>query len=251
MKHRIAFNSKLSCRENLIGTKATVNFRRAAISQGRPLLAALRRFFNPENNGGIWIEVTLLPAPDSETWERLQGFNVSCILATLLLLWGESIMDAQSRTHVLNILIANVPDLAVCWVAARLTESGWSGFFITLVVLQTIYFFFWFKQAVWQWLLFWFYGKRRMAAAVPENSFIDSRFPPPSEFVIVDSRRLSKRKSPTTRGSTPPPALELPTNSAPSTDFKIARRFSMILQLNSAAEIPLKRYARPADRFAQ
>jgi hypothetical protein len=189
-----------------------------------------------------------LPIDFDSSWERLQGFNVSCILATLLLLWGESIMDAQSRTHVLNILIANVPDLAVCWVAARLTESGWSGFFITLVVLQTIYFFFWFKQAVWQWLLFWFYGKRRMAAQL-ENSFIDSRFPPPSEFVIDLDDYLSEISNnegldPTTRVRA---AHELGTLNG----LKIARRFSMILQLNSAAEIPLKRYARLADRFAQ
>ena len=33
-------------------------------------------------------------------------------------------MDAQSRAHALNVVIVNVPDLAVCLVAARLTESG-------------------------------------------------------------------------------------------------------------------------------
>jgi hypothetical protein len=37
-------------------------------------------------------------------------------------------MEPQARTYVLNMVFAFVPDLVVCWAAARLTDSGWSGF---------------------------------------------------------------------------------------------------------------------------
>ncbi len=58
-------------------------------------------------------------------------------------------MGSSARTLVLRIVLGWVPDLLVCWAAARLTDSGWSGFFITLVALRAIYFFFWLKNAVW------------------------------------------------------------------------------------------------------
>jgi hypothetical protein len=157
-------------------------------------------------------------------------------------------MEPQARGYVSSIMIALVPDLVVCWAAARLTDSGWSGFFITLVVLQAIYFFFWLKQALWAWLLFWVYGKRHMAAHL-ENFFIESRFPAPGEYTtdlddyfseISDNEELD----PTTRVKA---AHELGTLDG----LKTARRFSLILQLNSAAGIALKRYARLANRFAQ
>jgi hypothetical protein len=73
-------------------------------------------------------------------------------------------MEPQARRYVLNAVLAFVPDLVVCWAAARLTDSGWFAFFITLVALQAVYLFFWFKTALWAWLLFWIYGKRQMAA---------------------------------------------------------------------------------------
>jgi hypothetical protein len=75
---------------------------------------------------------------------------------------GES-MEITAQTYTLNILLAFVPDLIVAWIAASLTDSGWSGFLITLIVLQAIYFFFWAKQALWSWLLFWLYSKDQMA----------------------------------------------------------------------------------------
>ena len=115
-------------------------------------------------------------------------------------------------------------------------------------MLQTIYFFFWFKQALWGWLVFWFYGKRRMAEPL-ENSFIDSRFPPPSKYATDLDDYFSEISNnegldPTTRVKA---AHELGTLNG----LKIARRFSMILQINSAAETALKRYARLGERFAQ
>jgi hypothetical protein len=148
-------------------------------------------------------------------------------------------MEPQAPNYILNVVIALVPDLVVGWVAARLTDSGWSGFFITLVALQAIYLFFWLKWALWAWLLFWFYGKRHMAANL-ENFFIDGRFPAPSKYTtdlddyfseISDNEKLD----PATRVKA---AFELGTLNG----LKTARRFSMILQLNSAAAIALKRY---------
>ena len=92
-------------------------------------------------------------------------------------------MEPQLRSYGLGMAISLVPDLIICWATARLTDSGWSGFFITLVLLQAIYFFFWLKQALWGWLVFWLYGKRRMTAYL-ENFFIESRLPAPSKYAI-------------------------------------------------------------------
>jgi len=58
-------------------------------------------------------------------------------------------MEPQARTYFLNAVLVFVPDLVVGWAAARLTDSGWYGFFITLIALQAIYFFSWFKKALW------------------------------------------------------------------------------------------------------
>ena len=105
---------------------------------------------------------------------------------------------------------------------------------------QAIYFFFWLKQPLWAWLVFLVYGKRRMVAQL-ENSFIDSRFPAPGKYAtdlddylteISDSDELDAA----TRLKA---AFELGTLNG----LKSAGRFSMILQLNSAAGIALKRYA--------
>jgi hypothetical protein len=60
-------------------------------------------------------------------------------------------------------------------------DSGSSGFFIALIALQVVYFFFWFKNALWSWLLFWIYNKRQMAKFV-ENYLIDNHFPVPDEY---------------------------------------------------------------------
>jgi hypothetical protein len=156
-------------------------------------------------------------------------------------------MEPQARWYFLGVAIAFIPDLVICWAAARLTDSGWSGFFITLAVLQAIYFFFWLKQALWAWLVFWVYGKRHTAALL-ENSFIDSHFPVPSEYTTDLDDYFSEISNneeldPTTRVKA---SFELGTLNG----LKTARRFSMILQLNSAARIAFKRYARFANRFA-
>jgi hypothetical protein len=72
------------------------------------------------------------------------------------------ITEPETRAYALNMVVAFVPDLLVCWVAAHLTNSGWFGFFITLISIQVIYFFFWFKNALWAWLLFWIYRKQQL-----------------------------------------------------------------------------------------
>jgi hypothetical protein len=148
-------------------------------------------------------------------------------------------MSLDALKYILNMVIALVPDLVVCWAAARLTDSGWSGFFITLVVLQAIYFFFWLKQALWAWLVFWVYGKRQMAAVL-ENFFIDSHFPAPDKYTTDLDDYFSEISNneeldPNTRVKA---TFELGTING----LKTARRFSYLLQFNSAAGIAMKRY---------
>jgi hypothetical protein len=63
-------------------------------------------------------------------------------------------MESQARKYFINTVLGFVPDLVVCWAAARFTDSGWPGFFLALLGLQAIYLFFWFKNAIWSWLLF-------------------------------------------------------------------------------------------------
>jgi hypothetical protein len=148
-------------------------------------------------------------------------------------------MEPVAPRYILEMVIVSVPDLVICWAAARLTDSGWSGFFITLVALQAIYFFFWFKQALWSWLVFWFYRKRR-TAVILEKFLVDSRFPAPDKYTTdlddyFGEISNNEELDPATRVKA---AFELGTLNG----LKTARRFSMILQLNSAAEVALKRY---------
>jgi hypothetical protein len=104
-----------------------------------------------------------------------------------------------------------VPDVVVCWTAAHLTDSGWSGFFITPIALQAIYLFFWFKNALWAWLLFWIYRKQQIAAHL-ENWFIGSRFPVPDEYTTDLDDYLSEISN--NEELTPPPALRRRTSLA-------------------------------------
>jgi hypothetical protein len=128
----------------------------------------------------------------------------------------------------------------------RLTDSGWSGFWITLLALQAIYFFFWFKQALWGWLLFWIVGKRQLARHL-ENFFIESRFPAPGRYTIDLDDYLS--------GLVANEELDCDTRLRAAYEngtlngLKVSRRYSMVLQLNSASKIALKRYAKLAARF--
>jgi hypothetical protein len=117
-----------------------------------------------------------------------------------------------------------------------------------LVALQAIYFFFWFKNALWAWLLFWIYRKRQLAAYL-ENWFIDSRFPVPDEYTtnLVDYLSAISNNEELDGNTRVNAAHELGT----LVGLKVALKFSMLLQLNSAAKIALKRYAHLADRFAQ
>jgi hypothetical protein len=79
------------------------------------------------------------------------------------------------------VLLGFVPDFLICWLAARPIGSGWYGFFIAFCSLQAIYLFFWLKTAVWEWLLFWLYGKRQLAQHL-ENYLIESYFPAPDKY---------------------------------------------------------------------
>jgi len=90
-------------------------------------------------------------------------------------------MHPETRTYLWGMVVGNIPDLVICWIAMRLTDGGWSGFFITYVVLQAIYLFFWLKTALWSWLVFWVYFEKRMAAHF-ENWFIDNHYPAPDEY---------------------------------------------------------------------
>jgi uncharacterized membrane protein YdjX (TVP38/TMEM64 family) len=90
-------------------------------------------------------------------------------------------MNPETRTYLWGAALGSVPDLVICWVAMDLTDSGWSGFFTTYAVLQAIYLFFWLKTALWSWLVFWLYGKKRIAARF-ENWLIDNHFPVPGEY---------------------------------------------------------------------
>ena len=157
-------------------------------------------------------------------------------------------MEPQARTYVLGMALGSVPDLVICWAAMRLTDSGWSGFFIALVALQAIYLFFWFKTALWTWLVFWVYGKRKIAAHL-ENWFIDNRFPVPDEYTTeVDDYLSEISNNESLDASTRVKAAhELGTFNG----LRLARKYSLMLQLNSAAGLAMKRYARLANRFAQ
>jgi hypothetical protein len=90
-------------------------------------------------------------------------------------------MHPETRTYLWGMVVGNIPDLVICWIAMRLTDSGWSGFFIAYAVLQAIYLFFWLKTTLWSWLVFWVYSEKRMAAHF-ENWFIDNQFPAPGEY---------------------------------------------------------------------
>jgi hypothetical protein len=127
----------------------------------------------------------------------------------------------------LNVILAFVPDLLLAWVAMKLTDSGWSGFFVALLALQAVYFFFWAKTAAWSWLLFWLISKRQMANHL-ENLFIESRFPPPDEFTLDLDDYLS--------GMTVDEELDCDTRIRAAYEngtlngMKVARRYSIVMQ---------------------
>jgi hypothetical protein len=156
-------------------------------------------------------------------------------------------MNQETRTYLWGAVIGSVPDLIICWVAMRLTESGWSGFFIAYAVLQAIYLFFWLKTALWSWLVFWVYSKKKIAAHL-ENCFIDNHFPVPDEYAgelddylseISDNKAVDaniRLKAAFERGTL--------------NGLLIDRRNSMFLQVLSAGKVAMKRYAHLANRFS-
>jgi len=87
----------------------------------------------------------------------------------------------SAQTYILNMVLAFIPDLLICWAVMNVTDRGWSGFFLTLLALQMIYLFFWLKTALWSWLLFWIYGRDQMALYL-EKFFFEARFPIPDRL---------------------------------------------------------------------
>jgi hypothetical protein len=156
-------------------------------------------------------------------------------------------MNPETRTYLWGAVIGSVPDLVICWVAMRLTDRGWFGFFIAYAVLQAIYLFFWLKTALWSWLLFWVYSKKRLATHL-ENWFIDNHFPVPDEYTNELDDYLSEiANNKTVDAST---RLRAAFEHGTLNGLKIARRHSMFLQVISAGKIAMKRYARLANRFS-
>src|SRR5262249_6143456 len=101
------------------------------------------------------------------------------LLAVGLARRGRHMPSAQ--TYILNMVLAFIPDLLICWAVMNVTDRGWSGFFLTLLALQMIYLFFWLKTALWSWLLFWIYGRDQMALYL-EKFFFEARFPIPDRL---------------------------------------------------------------------
>lgn len=156
-------------------------------------------------------------------------------------------MEPKKSAFAFNIIMGWVPDLALCWGAAKLTDSGWPGFFWAFLALQAIYLFFWLKNAVWHWALYWLYRKRQMVAHL-ENFLIDSRLPPPDEYTwdleeyfgdIANNEEIDGK----TRARA---AFELGTING----FRASQRYSLLLQVTMAGSTALKRYARLSNRFA-
>lgn len=140
------------------------------------------------------------------------------------------------QTYILNIILAFIPDFLVCWAVMKLTDSGWSGFFLTLLALQATYFFFWLKTALWSWILFWLYGRRQMAAHL-ENFFFEAHFPPPSQYTIdlddyLSDTVVNEELNCETR-------IRAAFENGTLNGFKIGRRYSLVMQLNSASKLAL------------
>jgi hypothetical protein len=155
-------------------------------------------------------------------------------------------MMPTARAYFINIALAFIPDLLICWTAMKLTDNQWSSFWIAFIALQAIYFFFWLKTAVWSWLLYWLYRKRQIAAHL-EGYFIDSRFPAPDEYTLDLEDYLS--------GLTTNEELDCDTRIRAAYEngtlngMKACQRYSLVFQINSAAKLSMRRYARLAARF--
>jgi hypothetical protein len=82
-----------------------------------------------------------------------------------------------------------------------------------------------------------------------ENYFIDSRFPMPDEYTTELDGYLSEisNNEELDAATRVKAAFELGSFNG----FKTTGNVSMVLQLNSAARIAMKRYARLANRLAQ
>lgn len=155
-------------------------------------------------------------------------------------------MEPKVHTYILNMLLAFVPDLVVAWAAMRLTDNEWATFWIAIITLQAIYFFFWFKQALWGWLLFFLIGKRQLARNL-ENFFIEARFPPPNEYTLdlddyLSSMVANEELNCETR-------IRAAYENGTLNGMKASRRYSLVVQLNSASKLAMKRYERLAARF--
>lgn len=157
-------------------------------------------------------------------------------------------MGPRAPTYLVNMLIALLPDLAICWAVARLTDSGWKGFFLSLFALQVTYLFFWLKNAAWAWLLFWTHGRKKVAKCL-EHWFIESHFPAPDRYTIDFDDYLTEISS--NKGLDAEMRIKAAHELGALDGFKGARSYSLLLMSNSAGKIAMKHYASLANRFSQ
>jgi hypothetical protein len=149
-------------------------------------------------------------------------------------------MGPKKINPFLRIIIAFVPDMVIGWVAAHLTNSGWYGFFVTVVALQAVYFFLWLKRGLWSWFLFWVHNKKVQAALI-EQFFITSRFQNPADFTddLDDyfNQIASNEKADTNSRMKAAEMIGM------RDGLRAAGKFSDILQMDMAAKIAMARYA--------
>ena len=135
-------------------------------------------------------------------------------------------------------LIMLVPDLVVCWAAARLTESGWKGFLIAAVALVAVNVFLWLKTAGWSWIVFWIYNKDRMTAQFAKW-FIADRYPSPN---LSEGFRFYLREIINTEEVDARARIKAAEELGLLSGLDIAAKFSATFQIESAARVAMERY---------
>jgi hypothetical protein len=144
---------------------------------------------------------------------------------------------------VLNAVIAWVPDIAIAWGYAKVTDGGWQEFWIAIIALQALYFALWIKKAGWGWVIWWLYGKRSMARTM-EKFFRDNNFPHPAmwvgglsdylEQVLADEQVDADTK------------IKAAFEQGTLNGYKIANARSLFLMMDLASKRAIERYGRYA-----
>ncbi len=139
-----------------------------------------------------------------------------------------------------NAALNFIPDIAIGVIAAQITDSGWVGFFVTLIGLQALYFLLWVKTSCWMWIHFWF--TRKKLTEHLENYLFQNRYPRPQQFLndttdyfnqIAEAEQL-------------PCALRIKAavELGVMQGMKTAGRYQRLMQLNIAYDSALQLYAR-------